>query len=152
MQTETFRLKLAKKHPRDFFRILDIVVDGYQYKNYELNEAQFKELESVGAKHWVKCEERDEESVDTNGEGFEDLEPLTDEEKKVLEDAFDLKANSENQNDPTQVEGYDPGKQDPSIVDVNAGEVFNDPAPVEPSAELPKNDEPAEDKPKKKKH
>lgn len=101
MQTEKVQLKLAKKHPRDAFRILDLVVDSYSYKEYEINEKHFHELQSPGGKAWVKCKEMEEaEEIEVEEESTE----LTDEEKEELAKAEELKANSENQNNPAPVE------------------------------------------------
>lgn len=60
IKTKVVHLKLAKNHPRNAFRVLDLVVTGRSYLPYEINEAHAKELEMEGVKHWVKVKERDE--------------------------------------------------------------------------------------------
>ena len=47
------KLKLKKKHPADQFRIGSVVVEGYGFKNYDLNEKEMKELKSVGCQAWI---------------------------------------------------------------------------------------------------
>ena len=49
-------LKIRKKHPRKAFRLGSHVV-GIQFDEYELNEAEMKELESKGCKAWLISKE-----------------------------------------------------------------------------------------------
>ena len=51
-------LKLAKKHPMDSFRIGTIVVKGYTYAEYELSQAEIKELNTAGPKVWISVEKK----------------------------------------------------------------------------------------------
>ena len=81
MEKVTVHLKLAKKHPKAAFRVHDIVVEGYVYKPYTIDEKIAKELqEDPGVKAWVKCKELEE------GELTEEVE-LSEEELSQLEDA-----------------------------------------------------------------
>lgn len=83
MKTETVHLKLAKNHPNHAFMVLDIKVQGYEYKPYEISEAHVNDLQSEGVKHWVSCKEL-----------LEDETPVAEtpvaemiDENKVIEDA-----------------------------------------------------------------
>ena len=51
-------LKLKKKHPRKQFRIGSVVVVGYIFKEYDLNEKELKELESDGCQAFIAIEEK----------------------------------------------------------------------------------------------
>ena len=110
-------LKLKKQHPNNAFRILDLVVSGYQYKPYEITEAQANELLTEGAQHWVSCKEFDEEE----SEEIED--EITDEEKEALAKAEELKDKSEDQNpaqvEPTASEASQNDKPAPDLLDEN---------------------------------
>lgn len=45
-------LKLRKRHPRKSFRLGRHVVE-VGFKSFDLNDAEMKELEGAGCKHWV---------------------------------------------------------------------------------------------------
>ncbi len=136
MQKEIVHLKLAKKHPKDVFKILDIEVVAYTYKPYEITEAHYHELMSPAGKAWVKCKEIEESEAEESEDFSEesDIVDPTEEELEALKKAEELKAQSE---------------------------AVNDPAPVEPEPSVSKEDEPTqlidekqviEDKPKSKKN
>lgn len=46
-------LKVAKVHPMNEYRIGSVTVKGYEFKQYELTENEFKILNSKEGKAWV---------------------------------------------------------------------------------------------------
>jgi len=46
-------LKLAHRHPKNAMRLGSHIVEHFP-KEFELNEAELKELDSKGGKHWFK--------------------------------------------------------------------------------------------------
>jgi beta-phosphoglucomutase-like phosphatase (HAD superfamily) len=106
METQKVHLKLAKKHPKDAFKILDIAVVGYAYKPYNITEAHAEELMSPAGKAWVKCKEIEEDEAEESEEFSEesDIVDPTEEELEALKKAEEIKAQSESVNDPAPTE------------------------------------------------
>jgi hypothetical protein len=67
-KTKVYHLKIAKKHPKDAFRISDgkqdVVVKSYAYAPHHITKKMFEQLESdPGVCTWIKCKEIEDEKV-----------------------------------------------------------------------------------------
>ena len=117
METVKVHLKLRQKCPKNSMPFLGIVVDGYQYKPYEITEAHAVALEKdKGVIHWISCKELEESKADASEE--EESEEPTEEELEALRIAEENKGKEEAENNPAS-EGAPEGSQEkgPELID-----------------------------------
>lgn len=50
------QIKLKKRHPQNAFRVGSIVINSYDFKEYELTQEELEELQTEGPQAWLDFE------------------------------------------------------------------------------------------------
>lgn len=119
----TLNLKLNRPHPKNAFRIQDIVVVGYSYQEYEITEENAKavvdELRSESGRAWIACKELIEDEAEESEEGTFDPNQNSDLDLGApVEDVVVTAPDTDevyNVEAPAQDLAYDPGNQKPEV-------------------------------------
>lgn len=54
------QLRLKRKHPHNRFRVQEVTIDSYTFKEYEVSDAAAKELKDKGVLEWVEVLDKKE--------------------------------------------------------------------------------------------